>query len=100
MSGPSIRPTSFSNKRLIMFLVVVGRHELGFLLRDLAEEVVVEYLARDRRSRGAAVAAVLDEDRHRELRVVRGRVRDEERMVAKTLLHAFLVVGLALLQPD
>src|SRR4029079_2164387 len=47
ISGPSMRPTIFSKRRLIIFLVVPGL-ELRLPLGHLAEEVIVENLARDR----------------------------------------------------
>ncbi len=46
------------------------------------------------------MAAVLHQQRHREPGVVRRRVRDEQRVIAVSLLHALLVVLLALLHGD
>src|SRR5258706_541604 len=74
--------------------------ELRPLVGQLAEQVIVEHLARDRGGGRAAVAAVLHQQRHREPGVVRRRVRDEQRVIAVSLLHALLVVLLALLHGD
>ena len=52
----------------------------------LAEQVVVEHLARDRRRGLRAEAAVLDEHRERDLRLVGRRVGDEQRVVAQALV--------------
>src|SRR6185312_11162397 len=98
MSGPSMRRVIASKTRLIMlfaaFLARVERLGRGGLL---AQEVVVEHLARDRPRGGTAVLAVLDQDRHRELRVVGGREGDEERVVPVLALQVLLVVLLVLL---
>src|SRR5512142_1030024 len=95
-SGPSMRRDRKSKARLIMFLLDVGRRlgGLGRFLahRLLAEQVVVEHLARDRRGGGTPVLAVLHHDAHRDLRVVGGGEGDEERVVPVLLLHAALVV--------
>ena len=45
------------------------------------------------------MAAVLHQHRERDLRVVRGRVGDEQRVVAVALLHPLLVVLLARFMP-
>src|SRR5688572_29449253 len=70
MSGPSMRSTSLSQRRLIMVIPFRLGHERGLLVAFLAEQVIVEDLARDRRGGSGAAAAVLDEQRHRELGVV------------------------------
>src|SRR4051794_17120104 len=98
MSGPSMRRDRMSKRRLIT-LALVGVQRL-LRLRLLVQQVEVENLACDRRGGGAAMAAVLDQDRDRDLRVVRGREGDEERVVAMLFLDALLVVRLALLHPD
>src|SRR5450631_4242443 len=95
-----MRRVMMSKIRLIMFVVGGARIELHLPRRLLAGEVVVEHLARDRPCGAAAVLAVLDEDRERELRIVGGRERDEERVVPMLLLQALLVVALALLHAD
>src|SRR3954462_4657322 len=65
-SGPSMRRERRSKPRLIMLVVLVRRRSVdlglrGFLFRGLlAEEVVIEHLARDRCRRRAAVLPVLD----------------------------------------
>src|SRR5258708_12847865 len=99
MSGPSMRRERKSKMRLIMFFGLFLA-ELRPLLGQLAEQVIVEHLARDRRGGRAAVAAVLDQQRHREPGVVRRGVSDEQRVIAVSLLHALLVVLLALLHRD
>src|SRR5258708_989093 len=99
MSGPSMRRERKSKMRLIMFFRLVLA-ELRPLLGQLAEQVVVEHLARDRRGGRAAVAAVLHQQRHREPGVVGRGVSDEQRVIAVSLLHALLVVLLALLHRD
>src|SRR5205085_947229 len=96
--GPSMRRAMKSKMRLIT-LALVGI-ELRFFLGDLAQQVIVEHLARNRARGGAAVAAVLHQDRERQLRVVGGREGDEERMVAMLLADAALVVRLSLLHAD
>src|SRR5258706_9082992 len=99
MSGPSMRRERKSKMRLIMFFRL-GRAELRALVGHLAEQVIVEHLACDRGGGRAAVAAVLHQQRHREPGVVRRRVRDEQRVIPVSLLHALLVVLLALLHGD
>src|SRR5262245_13633865 len=62
-SSPSIWRMQYSPMRLIVSVIVlhlVALERLGFL----AEQVVVEQLARDRRGGSAPAAAVLDQDRH------------------------------------
>src|SRR5438132_12945277 len=98
MSGPSMRRETISNSRLIILFVLVA--QLLLALRALAQQVVVEHLARDRRRGRAAVAAVLHQDRHGEPGIVCRRIGDEERMVAQLFAHAPLVVLLALLHGD
>ena len=66
-------------------------------LRQLAEQVVVEHVARDRRRGARAEAAVLDHDRERDLRALDRREGDEQRMVAVALGDLLLVVLLVLL---
>src|SRR5258708_25919345 len=99
MSGPSMRRERKSKMRLIMFFGLFLA-ELRPLLGQLAEQVIVEHLARDRRGGRAAVAAVLDQPRHREPGVVRRGVSDEPRVVAAGPPHALLVLALALLHRD
>src|SRR5512145_3298175 len=74
--------------------------QLGLLLRRLAEQVVVEDDARDRRRGAAAVPAVFDQDPERDARVLGRRERDEERVIAESLGDLLLVVLLALLHRD
>ena len=52
----------------------------------LAEQVVLEHLARDRRGGLRAEAAVLDQHGERDLRLVGGRVGDEPGVVAQALV--------------
>src|SRR5689334_4252724 len=59
-------------------LVVVGFHRR----RLLAEQVVIEYRACDRRRCTRAEARVFNEHRKRELRLVGRRVRDEQCVIA------------------
>src|SRR5258706_1082862 len=99
MSGPSMRRERKSKMRIIMFFRLVLA-ELRPLVGQLAEQVIVEHLARDRGGGRAAWAAVLHQQGHREPGVVRRRVRDEQRVIAVSLLHALLVVLLALLHGD
>src|SRR6187549_3040784 len=95
MSGPSMRRDRISKTRLITLLVLDDQRLLHHGL--LLEEIEVEHLARDGRGGRAAVAAVLHQDRHGELRIVRGSEGDEQRVVAVLLLDLLLVVALALL---
>src|SRR6267142_5421924 len=62
-------------------LVLGGR--LLHPLRQLAEQVVIEHRARDRRGGARAEAAVLDDHRQRDLRILERREGDEQRMVAQ-----------------
>src|SRR5258706_15699491 len=91
MSGPSMRRDNASKSRLITLFLAAQRL---LRLRLPVQQRVVEHLARDGRRGRAAVAAVLDQDRHGEPGVVRGREGDEDRMVAGLFLDALLVVGL------
>src|SRR2546421_666081 len=96
ISGPSMRRDRISKSRLITLLVLVAQGRFHLLV----QQVVVEHRPRDRRRGGAAVAAVLDQDRQRELGIVGRREGDEERVVAMLFLDALLVVALALLHAD
>src|SRR6188768_626541 len=98
MSGPSMRRATTLKMRSITVGLVLAQlllHQGLFL-----EQVVVEDLTRDRCRGRPAVAAVLHQQRDRDLRVVGRRVGDEDRVVAVRLLHALLVVLLALLHAD
>src|SRR5690606_9382993 len=59
----------------------------------LRREVRIHDLARDRRGRAAAAAAVLDDDGDRDPRRLGRRVRDEEPVVAMPLVDLVLVVA-------
>ena len=67
-------------------------------LGQLAEQVVVEHLARDRRRGLGAEAAVLDQHRQRDGRLVGRRVGDEQRVVAQVGRHGLRLVLGALLR--
>src|SRR4051812_44238204 len=83
--------------RLILGCIVVVLHRF---LRVLAEQPVVEHLARDRRRGARAEAGVLDDDRDRDLRVIRRGVRDEQRVIAEALRDAALDVFLTFQADD
>src|SRR5579859_2766581 len=100
MSGPSMRRETASKSRLIMFVAFLARIELERRCRLLAEEVVVEHLARDGRRRRAAVLPVLHQHRDGEPGILGGREGHEERMVPMLSLHPLLVVFLVLLHAD
>src|SRR5690242_7795368 len=90
-----------SKMRLIMLGFALFARIDGLWPRGLlAQQVVVEDLARDRARGRAAVLAVLDEDRHGDLRVVGGGEGDEERVVPVLALQVLLVVLLVLLHAD
>src|SRR5258708_16131499 len=76
ISGPSMRRERKSKARLITRFLVAAE----LLLRRglLAEDEVVEHLARDRPGGRAAMAAVLHQDREREPGIVGGSVGDEQ----------------------
>src|SRR5690606_29877108 len=59
----------------------------------LRREVRIHDLARDRRGRAAAAAAVLDDHGDRDPRRVGRRIRDEEPVVAMPLVDLVLVVA-------
>src|SRR5512145_229602 len=71
-----------------------------FQARPLAEEVVVEHLARERRGGARAEAGVLHDHRERDAGRFRRRVGDEQRVVPELFLHPALLVLLALLDAD
>src|SRR5687768_4901278 len=81
-------------RRLALLLVVLlrGGH--------LAEQVVIDHLARDRRGVARAEARVLHDHGERDLRLVGRRVGDEKRVVAVALGYLALDVLLAGLEPD
>src|SRR5258708_36481901 len=70
MSGPSMRRERKSKVRVIMFFGLFLA-ELRPLLGQLAEQVIVEHLARDRRGRLDGLGAVPDPPRSRGPGVVR-----------------------------
>src|SRR5262245_10291469 len=98
ISGPSILAEKRSSSCLIVAVVIVGKPGggRGGLVDALAEQVVVEDLARDRGGRAGAEPRVLDQHRERDPGVVRRRERDEQRVIAQVLggvrLRVFLVL--------
>src|SRR3954463_13018619 len=98
-SGPSSRPVMRLTMLSIalIFVVLLGGCRLRGLAFALAEQVVVEHLARDRRRRARAESRVLDHHGERDLGILDRREGDEERVVAVALGGAFLVVLLGLL---
>src|SRR5262245_10551906 len=62
----------------------------------LRREIRVEYFARHGRGRATAAAAVLDDDGERNVRVLGGRERDEQAMVAQALVDFRFLVLLVL----
>src|SRR6187397_341209 len=56
--------------------------------RLLAEQIIIEHLARDGGGGARAEAGVLHQHGERQFRLVGRRIRDEQRMVAMPLLHA------------
>src|SRR5512143_805775 len=82
-------------RRLIIFFLPALLHFLQWL-GCLAEQIVVEHLARNRGCGLRAETAVLHEHRQRDFRLLRGGKGDEQRMVAQFLLDAAFGVTLAL----
>src|SRR3970040_799801 len=97
-SVPSMLRVREFPSRLTVGCIVV----LAALFRrgQLAEEVVVEHLARERRGRARAEAGVFHDHGERDAGILRRCVRDEERMIAQLLLHPALHILLALLDAD
>src|SRR6185369_1025302 len=80
--GPSrCAPRNRATRLLIGCIVVVVHGFRGLLAR----KPIVENLPCDRRGGACAEAGVLHDYRDRDLRLVRGRVRNEERVVAIAL---------------
>src|SRR5688572_3899736 len=90
-------------RRTRLFIVLLRR--LAFLVHllrggHLAEQVVVDHLARDWRGVARPEAGILHDHGERDPRLVGGRIGDEECMVAVTLGHLALDVFLARLEAD
>src|SRR5687767_8263049 len=80
-------------RRTRLFIVLLLRLGLRVRLlrgRHLAEQVVVDHLAGDRRGVARAEARVLHDHGQRDLRLVGRGVSDEERVVAEALGHLAL----------
>src|SRR5262245_31452982 len=89
-SVSSVAISGFYSCSIALLLVLVfgrGGAGLGFggRFRHLAEQVVVEHGARDRRGGARAEAAVLDDRHERDSRILERREHDVERMVAVAL---------------
>src|SRR5712672_2982169 len=74
------RPRRAPSVALLALGVVV--HRGLHALRALAEQKIVEHCARDRRRGAGTEAAVLDDHRERDLRILHRREGDEPGMVA------------------
>src|SRR5262245_5910272 len=108
-SSTAMRSRAHSAKRWPSAASVTGGGSCGgfgaFLRQsrsvwNLAKQVVVKHLARDRRCGGSTETAVLHEDGERDTRLFGRRESDEKRMVAMALGHLFFVVLLVLLDAD
>src|ERR1035437_3966196 len=97
-SGASILSVKRSHRALI--IAVVRGDLCGRLVDALAEQVVVQHLARDRRRRARAEAGVFHHYRERDLRVFQRGEGYEQGVIAVALGHVLLVVFLVLLQRD
>src|SRR6187455_2201852 len=118
LSAPRMRPAAVNVRRLrepismgsYMDMSLVSRHDgrddrargcherrRNLWSRRLAEDELVQHAARDRCG-CRTVLAVLDDHRHRELRIVRGRERDEpaviEQAFAQLRLHELVTLVL------
>src|SRR5687768_9510201 len=92
-STPSRWRVKYSLTRRMTRLFILLLRRLGLLRRrHLAEQVVVDDLARDRRGVARAETRVLHYHRQRDPRLVGRRVGDEQGVVAKALGHLALDV--------
>src|SRR5688572_11978348 len=87
--NPRLRPplAALPHSRLASDIVLPG-------------EVSVEHLARDGRRGARAAAAVLDDDTERDARCFSGRERDEQAVVALSLVDVLLSIFFVLLDRD
>src|SRR5215207_4642814 len=82
--------------RVMRLITATDRPFIGFERRRLlAEQIIIEHLARNRRRRARTEPGVLDENGKRQLRLVGRGVSDKERMVAVALGHPALDIFLA-----
>src|SRR3989338_11115717 len=74
------------NWRLVMFLDLLVA-QVRQRLRHLAEQEIIQHLARDRGGRAAAVSAVLGQHHQRDPGLLGGSESDKPGMVAMAFLH-------------
>src|SRR3989338_7420696 len=87
------------NWRLVMLLILLAG-SIRQRLRHFAKQIIVQHLARDRRCRAAAVAAVLCQHDQRDPGLFGRRESDEPGMVAMAFLYLAFNIFFALLHAD
>src|SRR6187200_1515523 len=89
------------SSRVKRLITGTGRSFVGFERgRLLAEQIIIEHLARDGGGGARAEAGVFHQHGERQFRLVGRRICDEQRMVAMALLHAALDIFFSLLNRD